>query len=53
MGVRGDLLFDRDGKPAAGLYGGLKLGTRPGLVVTVLPFVLGAVALVALGGPGG
>lgn len=53
MGVRGDLLFDRDGKPVAGLYGGLKLGTRPGIVVTVLPFVLGGIALVVAGGPGG
>lgn len=37
LSVRGDLLFDQDGTPAAGLYGGLKLGPRPGLVATILP----------------
>lgn len=53
VSVRGDLLFDRDGKPAAGLYGGLKLGTRPALVATVLPFVLGAIGFLVFAGSGG
>jgi hypothetical protein len=52
VGVRGDLLFDRDGKPAAGLYGGLKLGTGPALVASVLPLVLGVAAFVVAGGGG-
>jgi hypothetical protein len=52
VSARGDLLFDRDGNPATGLYGGVKLGTRPGIVVTVLPFVLIATALLIGGGPG-
>ena len=47
-----DLLFDQDGKPAAGLYGGLKLGTRPALAATFLPLMLGVVAFVAAGGGG-
>lgn len=49
MGVRGDLLFDADGKPAVGLYGGLKVGTGPGVAVTVLPFIAGALFILAVG----
>lgn len=52
LSVRGDLLYDQAGKPATGLYGGLKLGTRPALVVTVLPLVLAGVAFLVVG-PGG
>lgn len=37
VSVRGDLLYDADGTPATALYGGIKLGSRPGLVVTILP----------------
>lgn len=53
VSVRGDLLFDADGKPATGLYGGLKLGTRPGLVATALPFVLGGIGFLVFAGGGG
>ncbi len=52
VSVRGDLLFDQHGKPASGLYGGLKLGTRPGLVATALPFIAAAIALLVVGSGG-
>lgn len=45
--VRGDLLFDAD-RTSTGLYGGVKLGTRPGLAATALPFLAaGLIYLVA------
>lgn len=52
VSIRGDLLFDRDGERASALYGGLKLGTRPAAVATVLPliFALGAALVVGTGG---
>jgi hypothetical protein len=53
VSVRGDLLYDQDGNPATGLYGGVKLGTRPALVATVLPFVLGAIGFLVFAGSGG
>lgn len=52
VSLRADLLFDADGKPVAGVYPGFKLGTRPGLAATVLPFVLGVIAILVVG-PGG
>ncbi|HEX6368307.1 MAG TPA: hypothetical protein VF006_05210 [Longimicrobium sp.] len=53
VSVRGDLLYDQDGRPATGVYGGLKLGTRPALVATALPLVLGMIAFVVFAGSGG
>ena len=45
--VRGDLLFDADGT-SSGVYGGVKLGTRPGLAATAIPFLAaGLIYLVA------
>jgi hypothetical protein len=52
ISVRGDLLYDGDGNPASGLYGGLKLGTRPGIVATLVPLVAAAVIGVAVAGGG-
>jgi hypothetical protein len=52
VSVRGDLLYDTNGKPATAMYGGLKLGTRPALVATALPLVLGVVGLLVSGGGG-
>lgn len=52
VSVRGDLLFDRDGNPASGVYAGLKLGTRPGIVATLVPLVAAAVIGVAVVGGG-
>ena len=43
LSVRGDLLLDRDGTPAHGVYGGLKLGTRPAMAATAAPLVLALV----------
>jgi hypothetical protein len=45
VGVRGDLMWSRlDGAPAAATYGVVRLGTRPGIVVTVVGLVLGVIA---------
>lgn len=52
VSVRGDLLVDKDGEPANAVYGGVKLGTRPGIVATVLPLVLGVVAYLVFAGSG-
>lgn len=52
LSVRGDLVVDGDGTPAHGVYGGLRLGTRPAAVATVAPFVLGLAALLAFGAGG-
>jgi hypothetical protein len=50
VSVRGDLLYDEDGDPATGLYGGLKLGTRPGMVAILVSLVATAViGVVAVG----
>jgi hypothetical protein len=35
------------------VYGGVKLGTRPALVATVLPLVLGAIGFLVFAGSGG
>lgn len=48
VSVRGELLFDENGRSSA-VYGGLKLGTRPAAVVTVLPLVLAAAAMLVVG----
>jgi hypothetical protein len=53
VSVRGDLLLDEDGERAHALYGGLKLGTRPAAVVTVLPLVLGVIGILVVGAGGG
>jgi hypothetical protein len=53
VSVRGDLLVDRDGEPASAVYGGVKLGTRPGIAATVLPLVLGVAAYLVFAGSGG
>jgi hypothetical protein len=55
VSVRGDLLLDADGERAHALYGGLKLGTRPAVVVTLLPVVLGVIGtlIIGVGGGGG
>lgn len=53
VSVRGDLLVDQDGEPANAVYGGVKLGTRPGVVATVLPLVLGVAAYLVFAGSGG
>lgn len=53
VSLRGDLLLDADGERAHALYGGLKLGTRPAAVVTVLPLVLGVVGVLIIGAGGG
>jgi hypothetical protein len=53
VSVRGDLLVDKDGESANAVYGGVKLGTRPGLVATALPLVLGVVAYLVFAGSGG
>lgn len=46
VGVRADMLFSGEGGgPAFGYYGGVRLGTKPALVATALPFVLGAIAI--------
>jgi hypothetical protein len=47
--VRGDLLMDADGSPAHGVYGGLRLGTRPAAAATAAPFILGLAALLLYG----
>lgn len=49
LSLRGDLLMDADGSPAHGVYGGLRLGTRPAAVATVAPFILGAAAVLIYG----
>lgn len=53
VSVRGDLLVDEDGERATAVYGGVKLGTRPALVATVLPLVLGAIGFLVFAGSGG
>lgn len=53
LSVRGDLLLDGNGSPAHGVYGGLRLGTRPAAVATVAPVVLGLAALLFWGAGGG
>ncbi len=50
--VRGDLVVDADGSLAHGIYGGVRLGTRPAAVVTVAPLVLALVAVLLVGGGG-
>lgn len=50
VSVRGDLLWDADGRPATGVYGGLKLGTRPAIAATVVPIAAALVAVLAANG---
>lgn len=52
LSVRGDLMLDADGSPSHGVYGGLRLGTRPAAVATVAPFVLALGLLLVVGGGG-
>lgn len=52
VSVRGDLLFDEDGERSSGLYGGIKLGTRPTLAGLALP-ILGSALIFLVAGGGG
>ena len=52
-GVRADVLFSEEGDgPAIGYYGGVRLGTRPTLVATALPFVFGVIGILIVGSGG-
>lgn len=52
LSVRGDLVLDADGSLAHGVYGGLRLGTRPAAVATLAPLVLGLAAVLVVGAGG-
>lgn len=49
LSVRADLVADADGALAHGVYGGLRLGTRPAATATVAPFIVGLAALLLYG----
>jgi hypothetical protein len=53
VGARADVLFSEQGEgPAIGYYGGVRLGTKPTLVATALPFVFAAIAILVVGSGG-
>jgi hypothetical protein len=53
VGARADVLFSEQGEgPAIGYYGGVRLGTKPTLVATALPFVFAAIAILIVGSGG-
>lgn len=53
VGARADVLFSEQGEgPAIGYYGGVRLGTKPTLVATALPFAFAAIAFLVVGSGG-